>query len=440
MPKNITHALDWLTLPIGALLCACSRHAVDLGDEVTPQSVAAPETRCGDSGIVPDAVVVKTQADLDALAGCGSIAGGLQIQVFRDIDLSPLGSLRSVAGVLDIQDAAAGWLESLHGLEALEQVGGLNIWNTKASSLEPLSHLQKLDYSPLSGPPGAFSLRGNDNLKDLHGLDAAQGLRSLDVSANSALESLSGLLVSEQLGDINIANSPALTNIDALAPLTYADGYFALASTGLRDLNPLSSLQHAGALTITNNPRLGDVSGLSSLTSVTSLRFQSNALTVAPSLSHLAYVGSLGLSIVDEPELTKLTIDIPSGTSDSFDQDAPSKLDTNGDLAIQAGSTIEVGRCNKLQRVDIPSSLSSAYVLGIHDNASLTDVTLANLQHLDYLVIDANPKLAQLALGNLQTVGSLEIVDNPKLSTAGMSSLRTLDSRLSGNSDGTPSQ
>lgn len=449
MPTNISQSLGLLALPIGALLCACSRHAVDLGDNTAPQSVAAPETRCGASGIVPDAVVVKNQADLDSLAGCESIAGGLQIQGFRDIDLSPLGSLRSVAGLLDIQDASAGWLDSLHGLEALEKVGGLNIWNTKANSLEPLSHLENLDYSPITGGGGGLSLHGNDYLKDLHGLEAAQGLRSIDFESNGALESLSGLIVPPSLDRVNITNCRALTDIDALtstaaeatnpAPGFGGLGWYwttlTLNGTGLKDLSALSSLQGVEDISIMNNPLLSDASGLSALTELDSLYFQRNALTAFPSLSNLQYSNVSHLDVLDEPELTKLAIDIPNG----LDQGTSSLLDQSSNvIAIQPGSAIEIARCGKLQTIDVPSGTSSADLLAIHDDASLTNVTLASLRHLDYLVVDNNPKLTRLTLGSLQTVGTLEIVGNPELSTAEMSSLRTFDSTLNGNADDAP--
>jgi hypothetical protein len=438
MPKNITRMLGLLALPIGSLPCACSRNAVDLGDNAAPVSVVGQDTRCGPSGIVPEAVVVKTQADLDALAGCESIAGDLKLQVFRGIDLSPLGSLRSVAGVLDIQDAGAGWLESLHGLEALEQVGGLNIWNTKVQSLEPLSHLQKLDYSPLSGPPGVLSLHGNDNLKDLHGLERAQGLSSIDIASSAALESLSGLIVPESLASVIISNTPALTNIDALAPLSspYGGVTLALSGTGLRDLSALSSVQGAGDVSISDNPQLTDATALSSLIQVRSFHFSRNALTALPSFAKLNS-SVLYFEALDEPELSKLTLDVPNG----LDQATPSILDESGFLfGLRPGSTIEIARCGKLQTLDIPSGSSSAYILAIHDDPNLTNITLASLQHLDYLVVDDNPNLTQLTLGSLQTVGSLEITNNPKFSTAGMSSLRTFDRTMNGNADAAPGQ
>ena len=67
--------------------------------------------------------VIRTQGDVDALAGCPVVEGNLIIrQSYANLDLTPLRSLTSVEGRMEITGNAA--LSLLDGLQNLTSIGG----------------------------------------------------------------------------------------------------------------------------------------------------------------------------------------------------------------------------------------------------------------------------------------------------------------------------
>jgi hypothetical protein len=67
-------------------------------------------------------VQVRTQADLDGLAGCAAVSGALVIRTAAPIDLRPLGTLESVGGDLSIGPTLA--LTGIDGFGKLRAIGG----------------------------------------------------------------------------------------------------------------------------------------------------------------------------------------------------------------------------------------------------------------------------------------------------------------------------
>src|SRR5688572_26926096 len=138
-----------------ALLAACSIDDVDLGGSSSVEQNLEVGARCADSTLIEGDVFIATREELEALRGCEAIRGDFTLMVYEGTELTPLASLREVSGAIllgasarpipdeilqnpmgnDLIEATAaqeaeaarsaeivqaGWLESLHGLEALE--------------------------------------------------------------------------------------------------------------------------------------------------------------------------------------------------------------------------------------------------------------------------------------------------------------------------------
>lgn len=98
-----------LNAPRGVLLRAlalgCTSEGVDLGGGLSTRALTG-DSRCVDSPIIEGSVRVTSQEELAALQGCEEIRGDLEVQLFPDADLTPLGSLRVVESVLVLGDSA----------------------------------------------------------------------------------------------------------------------------------------------------------------------------------------------------------------------------------------------------------------------------------------------------------------------------------------------
>src|SRR5262245_7722981 len=101
--KSVSRPLGSLAaLVLPALISACSDNVVNVGEngETAAELTTEPSSSCptGD-------VVVKNQAELDALEGCTALGGSLTIVPFEGADLRSLHALESVAGLLETSSA-----------------------------------------------------------------------------------------------------------------------------------------------------------------------------------------------------------------------------------------------------------------------------------------------------------------------------------------------
>jgi hypothetical protein len=448
----------------GALLCAlslgCTSDAVDLGGGVVTQELSSG-SRCAESPIIDDNVLVTSQEELAALEGCEEIDGELNIQMFADADLTPLHELRAVASTLvlgssaqnflseeDFQNAEllqaitdrespllGTWLDSLEGLESLERVGGLMIADTGLTDLAPLAQLERIDGSA-SAPslsdysPGELYLLRNPALRDLTGLEGASGVRDLELYFNEGLLSLSGFVPGPTLHFLDILDTPSLTDIDALANVTSIGG-LVLSGTGLADLDALSALATIDSIDIENNPALADVSGLDNLQGSGQVVFSGNAaLKALPSFSKF-YYPPLTVTVTDNPELEELNLDLQLSNA-TF-------VEVGSGLHVSSTELIRVVNNAKLRSVVFAPSvgekfgLKATQVVALEKNASLTRVDFGGLQRADVLSIDENPVLSEVTLGDLANVDSLEVTDNPALDASVFAPVSTFERTSSGN-------
>jgi hypothetical protein len=455
-----------LSLGLAVAALACTDQGVDLGGGTLVQDLARG-SRCTDSTVVDDNVLVTDQAELAALEGCEEIRGQLAVQVFANADLTPLHALRIVDGALylgasatdplvspdqfsdtesleAIQEREAplfadGWLASFAGLESLEHIGALVLISISSSDLRGFEHLESLGGDiasralPLGFPSGKLLVENSPKLRDFAGFERVQGFDNVDLFGNPSLESLSGLSFDPTLTVLSVANSPALTNIDALAPLQFVNTLY-LDGVGLTDLQALSGLQGFGdGLFIQDNPALVDASALEGLQQGASILFDNNrALKRLPRFRNFFSLPK-GLIVRDNPALEELSIDFAAATPQSFP--------VGNDYREFGADWIEVGNNAALSTFSVTPSIAdgfglvAAQVASIHDNPSLTRIDLGSLQRIGLLSITGNPELAEVELGALQSIESLEVRDNPQLSTAVFADTSTFERQLSGNAD-----
>jgi hypothetical protein len=103
---------------------------------------------------------------------------------------------------------------------------------------------------------------------------------------------------------------------------------------------------------------------------------------------------------------------------------------------IESGSaTIEVSDNPQLERLTFGGSMTSALLLQVNRNDSLSSIDLGTLRSLNTLSITGNAALSDVALGDIQTVNLISVLANPNLATAGLRSVRTFESVTRGNAD-----
>jgi hypothetical protein len=429
---------------------ACSADVVDLGGG---ELQSARGVRCTESVIVTEPVRVTSQVELEALRGCEQVDGDLTVEIFAGADLSPLASLRTVDGVLGIGafpaptdlhtlDSAQraeqsrqvrevldrGYLISLHGLEAVERVGGLSLYGVDTPDLSAFESLSSVSYSFTTISSGAVEIEAARYLTSLSGLENARDITILNLRGNTGLQSLAGLIVSDTLGAIGIENSPQLSDLSQLSAMTYVS-VLSLTNVGVRNLDALESLNQVSDLELDSNPELENVDRISGLVTLEGLSISRNPkLTSIPALS---YLGS-GLSFVSidaNPELRGIALGLTPSATAYISRGRPTE---------SSAGFFEITRNPKLETLALASGLEKADYLTVWRNSSLASIDFGTLRSLDTLALQDNPSLTTLVLGDLQTVDSLVVTDNPLLVTAPLRGLLSFEQSLSGNADDAP--
>jgi hypothetical protein len=449
-------------LPLGILLASCATDDVSLGEERAAQNLEAlyPEalSRCSESSILEETVLVTDQAELDPLRGCEEIRGDLTIRVFDDTDLSPLASLRAVVGVLHVgalpftqgtefespealdqeierltQIVAAGWLPSFHGIEALERVGALQLEHFDAPDLQAFAALRVLGGHHEGTQGGVLRVGPSARLVDFAGLEGVTGISRLIATENVSLESLAGIRLGSFLEGALLRDNPRLSNLDPLGTVVGFLGELTIDGTGARDLNALGgNFRTIERLTIANNAELVDISGIGLLTSGGELNISGNSkLKSIPSFSSLGFVSSI--RVVDNAELESFSLN-----SSLLRSSALSTLSFEDRQFPRGADLILISRNPKLQSISSPGGFIGASVMAVHENASLASIDFGTLQRLDLLSIEGNPGLSQIGLGQLQAVDTMEVRDNPALSIGALASVPTFESTFTGNADEPP--
>ena len=424
---------------------ACGDETVNLGGGRAADGIARG-ARCSESTTVTGLVRVKSQADVQDLAGCEAIDGDVHIEIFAGADLSPLSALHSIDGTLEIGaypevtegeyedgelearreqvDAiiADGYLPSLHGLENLTQVTSIEIHDIAAEDLTPLLGLRELTGHESYLPVGFLGLTGT-RVRNLHGLENVQNITNLVLADNPELESLSGVVLGQAIMNLNLVDSPRLTSIDELAPVALAYT-LVLSNIGITDLESLRDLtQVEYTIDLTRNDNLVNIDRISTIATA-ALTINDNA--VLPSIPPIS--GSFWLetlTVVDNPELQSISVNLPQqGNGPNYVAETP---------LSHAIGVIEIGQNDKLTQVSLAEGLEEVGVVSIHGNPSLASVSFGTLTSLEELTLSTNTSLASVDVGALETVDTLSVINNPVLDPAQLAGVRTFEARLLGN-------
>jgi len=436
-------------LPLVCSLSACSNDVIDLGGGNVAQNLEVG-ARCADSPVLDEDVIVTNQAELDALLGCEEIGGSLTVNVFEDADLAPLERLRAVGeslllgGFPDVEpfdDAAieawqvevarlnqiveAGYLTSLHGLEALERVGSLTLIGIAAPDLGAFESLQTISAHRDGSLAGSLTI-ANTRLENLTGLEGVSGVRSIDIETSPALVSLDGLSVGDTLDLVQLRDVPALADFSAFSGVANIQSLALLWNTGIENMDDFASLSTAGDLAFFSNAQLVQVDALDdTLTVATGLVFETNpSLTHVPQFQNLAGLDTF--KALGNASLANVSISVPNLFKANLVQD---------DFIELSIDVIEIGNNPLLESLSVDAGVTSAQVLAVYSNPNLASIDLGTLRRLDRLIITDNPALDSVALGDLETVDTINVYGNPGLSTTELRGVPTFAGTFSGNAD-----
>lgn len=219
-----------------------------VAEQCRPTGVGA----CPEDG---ELLVLDSQAELDALACTGVVAGSLEVR--GATNLAPFANVGRITGRLEIH--ASPNLVSLTGLDGVTAIeGGLLIDETGLTNLEGLEDLTRAGGLELYANPALESLAGLDSLDDVVGnLSVVDGASFVSLAGTGGLNSLEGALYLE---------NTRVTDLSGLGPPTEIGGLFLVNNPLLQSVDGLEALtQVDGDLVIRDNPLLTDLSALCGL-------------------------------------------------------------------------------------------------------------------------------------------------------------------------------
>jgi hypothetical protein len=343
------------------------------------------EPRCFSYGSIDD------QAALDALEGCDVIEADLSI-AFPTADLRPLHALRRVGGnlLLTGRPASGGepGMESLEGLEQLEEVGGTLMLETLAApTLAPLANLRRVGRVVDAGfIQGELYVRNMPNLRNLEGLQNLEFERTvLGVGGNVNLESLEPLVFPRDMGPgrLLVQQNPKLSNLGDFGSVESLE-YLELQGTALTNLDALSSLRRVLVLQVWSNPELIDASGLARLESTHLFTFGETArVETLPDFEQMVGAGLVSISsnaaLVELPAFPRLGQLAGDWSGQLIVEDNPSLVELGGFQVLESADAVSIRRNASLTRVDLPALRDVRQGLVITSNPALDAASLSPL-------------------------------------------------------------
>jgi hypothetical protein len=443
----------WLAL--GGCALGCAREGVDLGGDTLARNIQRG-TGCAESTVVTGNVIVSQQEDLEALAGCEEIRGNLIVRAFAGADLTPLAALRRVTGQFglgvaqrwteivgftisglfdpEIELIRSGWVQSLDGVQALEQVGLLYLRGLPDEDLTAFESLATVSDDSSGAFSGTVILQQNMHLRSLSGLDDVTGVQGLVVTLSPELVSLNGIGTSG-LETISLYTSPALADLSALAATTTLDNLI-LNDLGIVDLNAFANLESVDNLSIFGNRALVDASGFGSLQSANLINVADNPLLKnLPSFTSFEVQPST-IRIRGNAELESIVLDLSNTRPLRYDIVGFPEQANGEYVGYELGiDVIDVRENAKLQSFAIPAGLTKAHLVLVSANPSLTSTDFGSLKELGQLSIDANPSLTHVDTGDLARVSLLQVTNNPLFSPVIFDGVESFVREISGNAE-----
>jgi hypothetical protein len=375
----------------------------------------------------------------------GALLLGAQSRPIPDeIIVNPQGNELAEAFAAQEAEAArsaqileAGWLGSLHGLEALELTGQLRLFGIAAPDLSAFESLRSLSDHPVPSDSGSLEIERAKNLLDLRGLESVTGISTLRISQNPLLQSLDGVELSARMESVTLQGNPQLTDLTALSSIDTI-GSLTIIESGVENLDALVNLG-SGSATFIANPELSDVSGLADLELAQQVIFMSNPkLASIPEFLRLGGVEQF--FVLDNAALRSVSLNFQLAFSTTsldaaprFSGERPPRI---VDREIESGSAwFDISDNPQLENIAIRGNLTSALAFEVSRNAGLSSIDLGSLRSLNVLSIAGNATLSEVALGDIQTVNLLSVVDNPNLAAAGLRGVRTFETVTRGNAD-----
>lgn len=328
---------------------------------------------CVESTIAPEPYALFAQADIDALRGCTEVRGEVYVGPQEVVDLTPLSTLRRVCGPFTLSGPSQYHLQSLAGLEALEEVDALTLLSSGVESLSPLRSLRRIQTpDPASDVLGLFMIPAN--VTDLSGLENVTEIRNLRLDASPRLVSMRGLRLPEEMKSVEVRGEN-LDDLVALEGLIRVSEGLAISSAAV-DLSALSQLRSAGSLSLNDNRRLQNADALAGLESLGALHLGSaGRLAVLPELALLTEVDSVTLA---GTRLTSLSLPALT-TATSLIVTANTKLQQLSLPQLTRVGSIEIAGNDSLTTIDL-GALSSAASIKIFLNQQLQDADLRRLE------------------------------------------------------------
>jgi hypothetical protein len=236
---------------------------------VTPP--AHDPVRCGVTSSIT--FTASEQSTVDQLAGCEELYG---LQVLAPLDLRPLATLRRAVR-LDFRN-----VETLTGLETLEQVGTVDLQQSPVTSLMPLSQLRSIEAL----------LIVNTGLVGFAGLENARRLTTLYIQENVALDNLNGLILEDPIHYVALLDNPALRDVTSLSALRHVQTELQIArNPQLTELPAFSQLAYMNNLLISENAALQTVPDFAAITQIIAVEIWNNPALERLTFSALEYLG-----------------------------------------------------------------------------------------------------------------------------------------------------
>jgi hypothetical protein len=407
-----------------AWLSACNGSAYNLGADAP---VGAEESTCNVDVDSSDTIFALNQADVDALRGCRSLPGSLQIRLPEaeqdTFTLTPLAELENIHGQLSI----VGPFKSLAGLEALEQVGSVELRGLLVSDLTALRGLRRVAGEAIDPRlHGMIRIEDCDHLTDLIGLENLTTWTSLNIIGLDDLVALTGLQAPPRVEQFELNGTPQLSDVSALAPVEEL-AQLMVWGTAVATFEPLR-LRRADTIQLFYNHALTDLDGLSDLRRVGNLMIGHNdALerVELPSLREyegITIVGNAVLQAVPHYDTSTGNAIQPTGPVDP--------------VLLRAGQLLfEVGDNAQLKSIIMPTVVGSVEQVAIYQNPSLSSLDMLRLVRSDNIWIQDNAILDSVAAPWLERVADLAIRNNPALSVAPFANVQTFTRDVTGNLD-----
>ncbi len=381
-------------------------------------------------------LTLSSQLEVDAF-NYTEVTGNLTIEGGDITDLTPLLSLTSVGGILNISNNKV--LVSLAGLSHLFSFGeGVTI-----SGNDALINLTGLDG--LYFPNGKnITITNNNSLTSLvrfRNLSSYYSQGEINISNNDALTSLEGLEHLYSLdGSLTIYNNNALTSFE-LNNLYYVHGNLTINNnnnlTSLKGLDNLSSV--SGLVTVNNNNILNSLEGLDNLYSIQNgLEIRENTLLFSfCSLYKCLKKGTFtGDYLVVDNAINPTQQEIIDGGSCYPIYTGDLTLKYQGEVNLftytEVTGTLTING-NYIKNLNGLSTLTAVGGINIRYNPLLTNLEgLENLKSVGVVSINNNNALTNLAIfENLTSTRFLSINNNPSLnSLAGLENITSVEKNL----------